>query len=63
MKDLPIKLSVKWDLLKDERGQDLMEYALLIAFMSFAATAAMTTLAGVIDSTFTAMGGDLIGAI
>ncbi len=63
MKDMLIKLRVKWDLLKDERGQDLIEYALLIAFVAFAATAGMTTLAGDINAAFTTIGTDLTGAI
>jgi len=67
MKDLLIKLSVKMDLLKDavkgEEGQDLIEYALLIAFVAFAVTAGMTTLAGDINGAFTTLGGDLTSAI
>jgi pilus assembly protein Flp/PilA len=63
MNSLYIKLRVKWDLLKDERGQDLIEYALLIAFVAFAATAGMTTLAGDINSAFTTLGGDLTTAV
>jgi pilus assembly protein Flp/PilA len=67
MQDLLVKLTVKWDLLKDslkqEDGQDLIEYALLIAFVAFAATAGMTTLAGDINKAFTTIGGDLTTAI
>jgi len=67
MKDLLIKLSVKMDLLKDavkgEEGQDLIEYALLIAFVAFAVTAGMTTLAGDINAAFGTIGSDLTGAI
>lgn len=63
MKDLLIKLRVKWDLLKDERGQDLIEYALVVAFICFAATAGMTVLAGDINAAFTTIGGDLTAAI
>ena len=67
MKDLLIKLSVKMDLLKDavkgEEGQDLIEYALLIAFVAFAVTAGMTALAGSINTAFTTIGTDLTGAI
>jgi pilus assembly protein Flp/PilA len=67
MKDLLIKLSVKMDLLKDavkgEEGQDLIEYALLIAFVAFAVTAGMTTLAGDINKAVATIGGDLTTAI
>jgi pilus assembly protein Flp/PilA len=67
MKDLLIKLSVKMELLKDalkdENGQDLIEYGLLVAFVAFAATAGMTILAGDINAAFTTIGGDLTTAI
>ncbi len=52
MKDLLIKWSVKIAILKDEQGQDLIEYALVVAFICFAATAGMTTLAKDINATF-----------
>jgi len=67
MKDLLIKLSVKMallkDVLKDESGQDLIEYALLIAFVAFAVTAGMTTLATDINLAFKTIGGNLTTAI
>jgi pilus assembly protein Flp/PilA len=67
MKDLLIKASVKWDLLKDalqdERGQDMIEYALVVAFIAFAATAGMTALATDINSAFSSIGTKLTGAI
>jgi pilus assembly protein Flp/PilA len=60
MKDLLIKLSVKMELLKDalkqEDGQDLIEYALLVALVAFAATAGMTTLATDINAAFVKIG-------
>ena len=67
MKDLMIKLSVKMyllkDVLQDENGQDLIEYALLVAFVAFAATVGMKALAGDINSAFTTIGTSLTGAI
>lgn len=63
MRHLLIKLSVKFAILKDENGQDLIEYALLIAFVAFAATAGMTALAGDINAAFTSIGTDLTNAI
>ncbi len=64
MKNLLIKLSVMIEMLKDEeRGQDLIEYALVIAFVAFAATAGMTTLAQDINTAFATLGGDLTAAI
>lgn len=63
MKNLLIKLSVKWELLKDERGQDMIEYALVVAFIAFAATAGMTVLAGDINGAFTTIGTRLTTAV
>lgn len=63
MKDLLIKLTVMFEMLKEENGQDLIEYALLIAFVAFAATAGMTALAGDINSAFSKIGSDLTTAI
>jgi pilus assembly protein Flp/PilA len=67
MKNLLLKLSVKMDLLKDallsEQGQDLIEYALVVAFIAFAATAGMKTLAGNINTAFVTIGTDLTTAI
>ncbi|HUZ03926.1 MAG TPA: hypothetical protein VMU62_01115 [Acidobacteriaceae bacterium] len=63
MKDLLIKASVKWDLLKDslkeENGQDLIEYALVVALIAFAAVGAMQALAVDINGAFTGIGGKL----
>jgi len=63
MKDLLIKASVKWDLLKDslkeENGQDLIEYALVVALIAFAAVGAMQTLATDINGAFTKIGTSL----
>ena len=44
---------------KEESGQDLIEYALLAALIAMAATAAMTTLAGLITGQFTKIGNKL----
>jgi pilus assembly protein Flp/PilA len=43
-------------LLVDEQGQDLIEYALVVALIAFAATAGMSTVAGNINAAFTAIG-------
>ncbi|MHB8389071.1 MAG: Flp family type IVb pilin [Acidobacteriaceae bacterium] len=63
MNHLLIKLSVMIEMLKDDKGQDLIEYALLVAFVAFAATVGMHSLAGDINTAFTTMGGDLTTAI
>ncbi len=41
---------------KEESGQDLIEYALVIALIALAATAGMSTLATGINSAFTKIG-------
>jgi pilus assembly protein Flp/PilA len=44
---------------REEKGQDLIEYALLAALIALACTAAMTTLAGKISGEFTTIGNAL----
>ncbi|PYX13582.1 MAG: Flp family type IVb pilin [Acidobacteria bacterium] len=41
---------------KDEVGQGLVEYVLIVALVAFAATAGMTTLASGLNSAFTRIG-------
>jgi pilus assembly protein Flp/PilA len=56
MNDLLIKLSVKsQELLSGEEGQDLVEYALIIALVSVAAIVFLPTLATAINASFTAI--------
>jgi len=43
-------------LLADERGQDLIEYALVVALIAFAATAGMNTVATDINAAFNNIG-------
>ena len=43
-------------LLADERGQDLIEYALVVSLIAFAAVAGMQTVATDINSAFTNIG-------
>ncbi len=57
MKEMLLKLSVKMQtLMQSEDGQDLVEYALVVALVAFAATAGMKTLATDINVAFTAIG-------
>jgi pilus assembly protein Flp/PilA len=56
MKDKLLKLSVILQILKDESGQDLIEYALVVALIAFAATAGMSSLATAINTAFNHMG-------
>ena len=48
-------LTVK-DVLSNEDGQDLIEYALVVALIAFAATAGMSTLATDINQAFNNIG-------
>jgi pilus assembly protein Flp/PilA len=59
MKDRLLKLSVVLQMLKDENGQDLIEYALVVALIAFAATAGMNTLATDINTAFANVGARL----
>jgi pilus assembly protein Flp/PilA len=56
MRDTFLKLFVKAQValtsLKNEDGQDLIEYALVVALVAFAATAGMSTLAHGINNAF-----------
>jgi len=59
MKDRLLLLSVRLQLLKEESGQDLIEYGLVMAMIAFAATAGMSTFASDINSAFGSMGSKL----
>src|SRR5271168_1605747 len=50
-------------LIAREEGQDLIEYALVVALIAFAATAGMTTLAQAINHTFIGIGTTLTNAV
>jgi pilus assembly protein Flp/PilA len=56
MKDKLLKLSVMLQILKDENGQDLIEYALVVALIALAATAGMSSVATAINVAFTNIG-------
>lgn len=57
MRNAFLKLYVKAEVMlatlkNDEEGQDLIEYALVVALIAFAATAGMKTLASGINNAF-----------
>ena len=64
MKNTTLKLYVRFQTLRgslrnmiaDQRGQDLIEYALVVALIAFAAAAGMTTVATKINAAFTNIG-------
>jgi pilus assembly protein Flp/PilA len=61
MKDTLLKLSIKMQtLLMNEEGQDLIEYALVVSLIAFAATVGMRTLATDINLAFTNIGATLV---
>ncbi len=60
MNDRLLKLSVKIQtILMREEGQDLIEYALVVSLIAFAAVATMKTLATDINTVYTAIGNAL----
>lgn len=59
MREKLSKLLLLARLLKEESGQDLIEYALVVALVAFAATAGMSTLAGGINNAFSTIAGVL----
>jgi pilus assembly protein Flp/PilA len=63
MKNILLKLYIKFqNLLHEEDGQDLVEYALIVALIALAATAGMNTLATAINTGFTTLGTTLTNA-
>jgi pilus assembly protein Flp/PilA len=53
MNDLMLKMYVKvQDLMSREEGQDLVEYALVVALIAFGATAGMSSLATGLNTAF-----------
>ena len=57
MKDTMLKLYIKMqNLLSSDEGQDLVEYALVVALIALAATAGMKTLATDLNSAFSSVG-------
>ena len=60
MKNKLWMLSIKFqNFLKDEQGQDLIEYALVVALIAFAAIAGMSTVAKDINIAFGNIGSKL----
>jgi len=59
MNNLFTKLYIKLQILKDESGQDLIEYALVVALIALAATAGMSSVAANINNAFSKIGAKL----
>ena len=58
-----VKAQVLRESLKNEEGQDLVEYALVVALIAFAAVTAMSNLAGNINGAFSSIGSKLTSAM
>ncbi len=57
MKENLLNLAIKMQIqLMSEEGQDLIEYALVVALIAFAATAGMSSLAQAINNAFSSIG-------
>jgi pilus assembly protein Flp/PilA len=64
MNNLLLKLYVKFqDLASREEGQDLVEYALVVALIAFGATAGMKQLATGINTAFNTISTQLVSAM
>jgi pilus assembly protein Flp/PilA len=64
MNNLLLKLYVKFqDLASREEGQDLVEYALVVALIAFGATAGMGKLASAINTAFSNVSAQLGASI
>jgi len=56
MKEHLLRLQTKIQILLNDNGQDLIEYALVVALIAFAATAGMNTVAKDINLAFSNIG-------
>ena len=64
MNTMLLKLFVKFqDLMNREEGQDLVEYALVVALVAFGATVGMKTLASGLNSAFTTISSTLSSSL
>ena len=63
MKEIWLKLQIKIQILLDDSGQDLIEYALVVALIAFAATVGMGNVAQGINDSFSKIASRLASAI
>ena len=63
MKDMFLKVYVKAQILREDCGQDLIEYALVAALIAFAAVAGMGTVAGGINTAFSKIASKLASSL
>jgi pilus assembly protein Flp/PilA len=62
MKNLLMKLYVKAQILRDDKGQDMIEYALVAALIALGAVAGMNGIANAINASFNSIGTKLTTA-
>jgi pilus assembly protein Flp/PilA len=63
MKDRLLRLQIKLQALLEDSGQDLIEYALVVALIAFAATVGMGNVATGINVSFSKIASRLASAI
>ncbi len=64
MKNMILKMYVKMQtLMANEEGQDMVEYALVVALIAFGATAAMSSLSTELNSVFLSISTKLSSAV
>ena len=63
MKEHLLKIGTRLRMLLDESGQDLIEYALVVALIAFAATVGMGNVANGINNSFSTIASKLASAI
>jgi len=63
MKELLLKLYVDAQIVREDWGQDLIEYALVAALIAFAAVVGMNGVATNINTAFSVIGSKLTSAI
>jgi pilus assembly protein Flp/PilA len=56
MKTFLAKAVSKLRIVREDHGQDLIEYALVVALIAFSATAGMKSVAGKLNTAFTTIG-------
>ena len=63
MRDQLLRLQTKMWMFLDDSGQDLIEYALIVALIAFGAMVGMGNVANGINNAFSKMGSKLTSAI
>ena len=63
MKDMFLRLYVKAQILHEDAGQDLIEYALVAALIAFAAVVGMNNVASQNNVAFSKIGSKIVSAV